>query len=155
MTRTTSELAPPLKTSTPHQREDVWPLRMICRATGPMHGGSSVGLGFEPGALRPQGRGLTTRLPWPPSLLDLESKHNNHYTGRGYTRWDRWFIKKLIHLIFVGMVSETVCAEMLSRTCRSNLVGEVVLKKLSYVNLAAMVSETICAEMLSRTAYGK
>ncbi|GBM65545.1 hypothetical protein AVEN_83392-1 [Araneus ventricosus] len=26
MTRTTPKLAPPLQTSTPHQREDVWPL---------------------------------------------------------------------------------------------------------------------------------
>ncbi|GBN75573.1 hypothetical protein AVEN_220180-1 [Araneus ventricosus] len=33
MTRTTPELAPPLQTSTPHQQEDVWPLRMIWRAT--------------------------------------------------------------------------------------------------------------------------
>ncbi|GBN74245.1 hypothetical protein AVEN_63685-1 [Araneus ventricosus] len=37
--------------------------------------------------------------------------------------------KKLIYVNFAGMVSETVCAEMLSRTCRSNLVGEVVHKK--------------------------
>ncbi|GBN82693.1 hypothetical protein AVEN_271659-1 [Araneus ventricosus] len=35
---------------------------------------------------------------------------------------------------------------MLLRTCRSNLVGEVVHEKLSYVNLAAMVSETVCAD---------
>ncbi|GBM51097.1 hypothetical protein AVEN_216868-1 [Araneus ventricosus] len=28
MTRTTPELAHPLQTSTPHQREDVWPLRI-------------------------------------------------------------------------------------------------------------------------------
>ncbi|GBM03980.1 hypothetical protein AVEN_99181-1 [Araneus ventricosus] len=32
----------PLQTSTPHQREDVWPLRMIQRAAGPIHDGSSV-----------------------------------------------------------------------------------------------------------------
>ncbi|GBN37950.1 hypothetical protein AVEN_166169-1 [Araneus ventricosus] len=50
-----------------------------------------------------------------PAFLELESKHNNHCTGRGCTRWDR-FIKKLICVNFVGMVSETVCAEMLSRT---------------------------------------
>ncbi|GBM43116.1 hypothetical protein AVEN_222172-1 [Araneus ventricosus] len=29
MTRTTSELAPPLQTCAPHQKEDVWPQRMI------------------------------------------------------------------------------------------------------------------------------
>ncbi|GBM53082.1 hypothetical protein AVEN_223976-1 [Araneus ventricosus] len=61
--------------------------------------------------------------------------------------------KKLSYVNFSGMVSETVCAEMLSRTCCSNLVGEVVHKKLSYVNLAAMVSETVCTEILLRTAY--
>ncbi|GBM28601.1 hypothetical protein AVEN_72175-1 [Araneus ventricosus] len=65
MTRRTPELAPPLQASTPHQREGVWPLRMIWRAAGPIHGGSSVKLGFEPGTLRPQSRGLTTRPPRP------------------------------------------------------------------------------------------
>ncbi|GBO35780.1 hypothetical protein AVEN_199554-1 [Araneus ventricosus] len=66
MTRTTPELAPPLQTPTPRQQEDVWPLRMVQRAAGPIHGGSSVESGFEPGALRPQGRDLATRPPRPP-----------------------------------------------------------------------------------------
>ncbi|GBM43002.1 hypothetical protein AVEN_88604-1 [Araneus ventricosus] len=61
MTRTTPELTPPLQTSTPHQREDVWPLRMIWRAAVPIHSGSSVESVFEPGTLRPQGRDTTTR----------------------------------------------------------------------------------------------
>ncbi|GBN48200.1 hypothetical protein AVEN_156177-1 [Araneus ventricosus] len=65
MTRTTPELAPPLQASTPHQREGVWPLRMIWRAAGPIHGGSSGESGFEPGTLRPQSRDLTTRPPRP------------------------------------------------------------------------------------------
>ncbi|GBM80213.1 hypothetical protein AVEN_203725-1 [Araneus ventricosus] len=69
MTRTTPELAPPLQTSTPHQREDVWPLRMILRATGPIHVGSSVESGFESGALPPQSRNLTTRPPQPMNLV--------------------------------------------------------------------------------------
>ncbi|GBM94821.1 hypothetical protein AVEN_26532-1 [Araneus ventricosus] len=56
MARTTS-----LQTSTPHQREDVWPPRMIQRATGPIHDGSSAESGFEPGTLRPQRQDLTTR----------------------------------------------------------------------------------------------
>ncbi|GBM60489.1 hypothetical protein AVEN_212041-1 [Araneus ventricosus] len=38
MMRTEPELAPPLQASTPHQLEDVWPLRMIWHATGPIHG---------------------------------------------------------------------------------------------------------------------
>ncbi|GBM07613.1 hypothetical protein AVEN_230046-1 [Araneus ventricosus] len=38
---------------------------MIWRATGPIHGGSSVESGFEPGTLRSQGRGPTTRPPRP------------------------------------------------------------------------------------------
>ncbi|GBN06074.1 hypothetical protein AVEN_185289-1 [Araneus ventricosus] len=48
MTRTTPQLVPPLKTSTPHQREGVWPLRDELACTGPIHGGSSVDSGFEP-----------------------------------------------------------------------------------------------------------
>ncbi|GBM55485.1 hypothetical protein AVEN_27840-1 [Araneus ventricosus] len=44
---TTPEMTPPLQTSSPRQREDVWPLRMIWRATGPIDGGSSVKSGFN------------------------------------------------------------------------------------------------------------
>ncbi|GBL96353.1 hypothetical protein AVEN_238710-1 [Araneus ventricosus] len=69
MTRTTPELAPPLQTSSPHQREDVSPLHMIWCATGPIHGGSSVELGFEPATLRSRGRDLTTRAPRPQPVL--------------------------------------------------------------------------------------
>ncbi|GBM33245.1 hypothetical protein AVEN_91642-1 [Araneus ventricosus] len=65
MTRTTPELSPLHHTSTPHQPEDVWPLRMICVQQAPYRGGSSVEQGFEPGTLRPQSRGLTTRPPRP------------------------------------------------------------------------------------------
>ncbi|GBN54228.1 hypothetical protein AVEN_2717-1, partial [Araneus ventricosus] len=28
-----------------------------------------------------------------PAFIVLEGKRNNHYTGRGYPQWDRWFIK--------------------------------------------------------------
>ncbi|GBL57049.1 hypothetical protein AVEN_49044-1, partial [Araneus ventricosus] len=35
------------------------PLHMILRATGPIHYGSSVESGFEPGTLRPRNRDLT------------------------------------------------------------------------------------------------
>ncbi|GBO31827.1 hypothetical protein AVEN_207007-1 [Araneus ventricosus] len=66
MKRTTPELAAPLQTSSPHQREDVWPLGTIYRATGSIHGGSSVESGFELGALRP--RDLTTMPPRPSPL---------------------------------------------------------------------------------------
>ncbi|GBM75597.1 hypothetical protein AVEN_271504-1 [Araneus ventricosus] len=52
MTKTKPELAPPLETSAPCQREKGWPLSMIQRATGPIHGGSSVESGIEPGILR-------------------------------------------------------------------------------------------------------
>ncbi|GBO34127.1 hypothetical protein AVEN_218405-1 [Araneus ventricosus] len=67
MTMTTPELAPLLQTSTPYQREDVWPLRMIWRATVPIYNGSSVKSGLEPTALRPQSRDLTTSPPRPVS----------------------------------------------------------------------------------------
>ncbi|GBN31429.1 hypothetical protein AVEN_84786-1 [Araneus ventricosus] len=67
---TTLEIAPPLQTSAPHQREDVWPDRFnvhqICS-----HGGSSVESGFEPGTLLPQGRDLTTRPPSSYSYLEI------------------------------------------------------------------------------------
>ncbi|GBM67967.1 hypothetical protein AVEN_22445-1 [Araneus ventricosus] len=63
MTRTTPELAPPLQASAPHQREGVWPIRMILRPASHMHGGSLVESGFEPATLR--SRGLTTRPPRP------------------------------------------------------------------------------------------
>ncbi|GBN44396.1 hypothetical protein AVEN_243443-1, partial [Araneus ventricosus] len=57
MTRTTLELAPPLKSSAPHQREDVRP---------PTYDhGSSVESGFRPGIVRFRSRDLTT---WPPRL---------------------------------------------------------------------------------------
>ncbi|GBM63686.1 hypothetical protein AVEN_198691-1 [Araneus ventricosus] len=65
MMRTTPQLAPPLQTSAPHQRKDVWPLRMIQRATGPIHGGSSVESCFEAATLRSRGRDLNTRPPRP------------------------------------------------------------------------------------------
>ncbi|GBM04609.1 hypothetical protein AVEN_242847-1 [Araneus ventricosus] len=65
MTRTTPELTPPLQTYMPHQRESVWLLRMIWSAAGPIHGGSSVESGFEPGTFQPQSRDLTTRPPRP------------------------------------------------------------------------------------------
>ncbi|GBL72471.1 hypothetical protein AVEN_115387-1 [Araneus ventricosus] len=54
MTRAT----PPLQASTQHQREGVWLLRMIQRAAGPIHGGSSVESGFEPGTLRNRAEAL-------------------------------------------------------------------------------------------------
>ncbi|GBN12257.1 hypothetical protein AVEN_245734-1 [Araneus ventricosus] len=38
---------------------------MILRATGPIHGGSSVESGLEPETLRPQNRDRTTRPPRP------------------------------------------------------------------------------------------
>ncbi|GBN71681.1 hypothetical protein AVEN_109039-1 [Araneus ventricosus] len=65
MTRTTLELPLPLKTSTPHQRQDVWPLRMIQRVTDPIHGGPPLESGFVLGTLRPQIRDLNTKSPRP------------------------------------------------------------------------------------------
>ncbi|GBM89893.1 hypothetical protein AVEN_172168-1 [Araneus ventricosus] len=72
MTSTTPELAPPLQNSKLHQREDVWPLRMIWRAAGPIHGGSSVEMGLEPGTLLPQSRDLTTRPPGPDGKMEFQ-----------------------------------------------------------------------------------
>ncbi|GBL79868.1 hypothetical protein AVEN_28930-1 [Araneus ventricosus] len=61
MTRTAPE--PPLQASAPHQREDVWLLRINSRATAPIHLGSSVESGFEPGILWSRSRDLTTTPP--------------------------------------------------------------------------------------------
>ncbi|GBN17490.1 hypothetical protein AVEN_28291-1 [Araneus ventricosus] len=77
MTRTTPELAPPLQTFAPHQRDDVRPLRMILLATGPIHDTSSVESGFEPGTLPPPSRDLTTKPSRPfykPSETNLKTK---------------------------------------------------------------------------------
>ncbi|GBM07143.1 hypothetical protein AVEN_15400-1 [Araneus ventricosus] len=65
MMRKKPELAPPLQTFAPHQQEDVWPPVYYKRATDPIHDGSSVESGFEPGILRIRGRHLTTRTPRP------------------------------------------------------------------------------------------
>ncbi|GBM57493.1 hypothetical protein AVEN_231200-1 [Araneus ventricosus] len=72
MTSTTTELTPPLQTSAPHQRKEIWPLCMILRATGPLHGSSPVELVFEPGTLRPKGRDITTRPPRPLNNMENE-----------------------------------------------------------------------------------
>ncbi|GBM64898.1 hypothetical protein AVEN_30283-1 [Araneus ventricosus] len=79
----------------------------------------------------------------------LEGKRTDQHTiGQA-------FHKKLSYVYLAAMVSETVCAEMLSRTFRSNLVGEVVHRKLSYVCWSVNGFRKVCAEVLSRTAYGK
>ncbi|GBN43003.1 hypothetical protein AVEN_124590-1 [Araneus ventricosus] len=69
MTRTAPGLAPPLQASAPHKREGVWPLRVIWRATGPIHGGLSAESGFEHATLRSRGRDLATRQLRPPQNI--------------------------------------------------------------------------------------
>ncbi|GBM90151.1 hypothetical protein AVEN_20276-1 [Araneus ventricosus] len=87
MARTTPELAPPLQASAPHQRKGVWPLRMIQRATGPIHGGSSVESGFEPTILRSRGRDLTTRPPRPL----IGKRHAVWNCSSGFKSfWEEW-----------------------------------------------------------------
>ncbi|GBO44083.1 hypothetical protein AVEN_113708-1 [Araneus ventricosus] len=49
---------------------------MIYRSTGPIHDGSSVESGFEPGTLRLRGRDLTTRTPRHRSI-SMENDKNN------------------------------------------------------------------------------
>ncbi|GBO20852.1 hypothetical protein AVEN_130428-1, partial [Araneus ventricosus] len=51
---------------------------MIWLSTGPMHDGSSVESGFEPGALQPQGRGLATRPPPPPHNPEMRYQILDH-----------------------------------------------------------------------------
>ncbi|GBN98750.1 hypothetical protein AVEN_3517-1 [Araneus ventricosus] len=56
MKRTTPELAPPLQTSAPHQRVDVWPHTHDLTCNRSNTDGSSMESGFEPGTprLRPE-----------------------------------------------------------------------------------------------------
>ncbi|GBM14962.1 hypothetical protein AVEN_42423-1, partial [Araneus ventricosus] len=65
MTGTAPGLAPPLQASAPRRWEEVWPLRMIWRAAGHIHGGSLVKSGLEPATLMSPGRDFTTRPPRP------------------------------------------------------------------------------------------
>ncbi|GBN24581.1 hypothetical protein AVEN_74965-1 [Araneus ventricosus] len=74
MTRTAPGLAPPLQASSPRKREDVWPLRMIWRATDFIHGGS----GFEPGTLRSESGDLTTRPPRAFHVSERDFKMSTH-----------------------------------------------------------------------------
>ncbi|GBN84389.1 hypothetical protein AVEN_68258-1 [Araneus ventricosus] len=46
-------------------------INIIISNAGPIHGGSSVESGFEPGTLRPQSRDLTTRPPRPCLVVEL------------------------------------------------------------------------------------
>ncbi|GBM87969.1 hypothetical protein AVEN_91923-1, partial [Araneus ventricosus] len=56
----------------PHQREDVWPLRLISSATDPKHGSSSVEPGFRPETLRPRGWDFTASPPRPHLFKGME-----------------------------------------------------------------------------------
>ncbi|GBM40001.1 hypothetical protein AVEN_217598-1 [Araneus ventricosus] len=90
MTRTTPKLAPPLQPSSPHQLEDVWPLRMIKLATGPLiHHESSEESGFEHGTLRPRSRNLTTRSPRPFSLVIAELGRAMSWSSQGTKKKDK------------------------------------------------------------------
>ncbi|GFY08883.1 hypothetical protein TNCV_4660751 [Trichonephila clavipes] len=75
VTRTTSELAPRLQTTTPRKREDFEPQQIKPSSTS-QQSGSSVTLGFEyvTRQRRPQFSTMTTWLPWPPPLGDNISK---------------------------------------------------------------------------------
>ncbi|GBM33745.1 hypothetical protein AVEN_131648-1 [Araneus ventricosus] len=55
---------------------------MIYRATGPIHGGSSVESGFEPGTLRPQSLDLSTTPPLKHRNLKSLISVNNINHGR-------------------------------------------------------------------------
>ncbi|GBO13300.1 hypothetical protein AVEN_18908-1 [Araneus ventricosus] len=59
MTRMTPELAPPSKLPHHTSGRTFDPLRMISSETGPIHDGSSVESGIEPGSLRFRGRTST------------------------------------------------------------------------------------------------
>ncbi|GBM50046.1 hypothetical protein AVEN_172927-1 [Araneus ventricosus] len=78
MTKTTAELAPPSPNfhATPTGGRLATTYDLEC--SRPIHGGSSVESGFEPGTLRPQSRDLTSRPPQP-----HEPANNMLQGGRG------------------------------------------------------------------------
>ncbi|GBN26561.1 hypothetical protein AVEN_210126-1 [Araneus ventricosus] len=56
-----------------------------------------------------------------PAFIELEGKRNNHYTGRGYTRWDRWFMKSLSTSILRDWFPKRF-----ARKCFSGLVAQAL-----------------------------
>ncbi|GBM20113.1 hypothetical protein AVEN_268428-1 [Araneus ventricosus] len=76
MTKMTPALASLFQISASSHREDAWLLCMIYHATGPIHGGSSVKSGFEPGTL--QHRDLATR-PKRPMLHYERRRYKGHF----------------------------------------------------------------------------
>ncbi|GBM64576.1 hypothetical protein AVEN_56550-1 [Araneus ventricosus] len=81
MTRRTPELSSSLQTSTPHQREDVWPLMYDLTCNRPNTRRIFSGTGFRAGTLRPQSRDLTTRPPRPPAFIKFPI---SDITGKPY-----------------------------------------------------------------------
>ncbi|GBL85827.1 hypothetical protein AVEN_63160-1 [Araneus ventricosus] len=69
----TPGMAAPLQASAPHQRWGDWPLRMIRRAAGLIHGGSKVESGFESGALRPKGQAFALGHHGPSKICNISS----------------------------------------------------------------------------------
>ncbi|GBN12333.1 hypothetical protein AVEN_241526-1 [Araneus ventricosus] len=65
MTRTTPELAPPLQTSAPLRREDIWSLPYDLACNRPHTRWIFKGIGFRTATLRSRGRDPTTRPPRP------------------------------------------------------------------------------------------
>ncbi|GBN91324.1 hypothetical protein AVEN_133421-1 [Araneus ventricosus] len=82
----------PLQTSAPYRREGIWPRRIGGRQPR-LHGGSSVESGFEPGIVRLQGRGLTTRPPRPNSFRGNEEKILNYVFNGSYLHFRSWLAK--------------------------------------------------------------
>ncbi|GFW04487.1 uncharacterized protein TNCV_878561 [Trichonephila clavipes] len=62
VTKTTPELAPPLLTATPHQREDIYRFNVHRSPTRRVFSGTELELMTH----QPRSDALTTRLPWPP-----------------------------------------------------------------------------------------
>ncbi|GBM85758.1 hypothetical protein AVEN_127478-1, partial [Araneus ventricosus] len=75
ITKTAPQLAPPLHTSAPYQREGVTPTYDLTYSV-PNHDGSSVELGFEPGDLQLRGRHLNTRPPRSLDATEIPSFNN-------------------------------------------------------------------------------
>ncbi|GBN39199.1 hypothetical protein AVEN_62236-1 [Araneus ventricosus] len=87
--RTTPDLASSFQTSETCQGEDVCPLRMIKHVTGPIYVGTSVELGFEPGALWHRRRHLTARSPRSLNMLKENRPKCKFYFLHSTTKLNR------------------------------------------------------------------
>ncbi|GBN25947.1 hypothetical protein AVEN_273348-1 [Araneus ventricosus] len=152
MTRTTPELAPPLQASAPHQLQAVWPLRMIWRATGPIHGGSSVESGFEPGTFRSQGRDLTITPPRPSQdykdgILDAYVLPYARAIGDDFLLQDDNAIPHRFRIVDDYLQFSAWSGQLDHRTCPIEHVWDALRRRIAALNPPPQTLATLAAAL--------